>query len=429
MKKISLIALALGSILTLASCSEACYPFLNALVKKYRVTFLDNDGKTVLLEDTVFEHQNYTYNGETPTKEETSTHSYTFSGWDNSLDDITRDTIFRPIFNETRRTYTVKFLNDDNSLLWETTVEAEGSVTYNSSLHPIPSRLPDETTSWEWTGGWIIEDNEGVNGSSLDNVISNLTLKPDFKPSTIKYVVRYYDEDETTILYETEVDAGSYAKYEGPTPTKEDELSSNGETKTVYTFKGWDKSEATTQILSDTNFIAQYESEELPSDRTTVREYILSHYNPNYDKDGYNYVLLSNNYYLGYSKTNRDFSLRVEKEAFSYLLIDNHRVIPSISLTISFDYNELKENGGVVGNFIYHISDELGDINTRFNVSSYGEPPMLSAPKNLDHDGVENNETLSKYIANSDNELSYALSMLSMNAATYFDTNSLPYIY
>lgn len=428
MKKLGLIALTLGLSLTLASCQEASYPFLNTLVKKYNLTFLDNDG-SILLEDTIYEHQNYTYSGTIPTKEDTSTHSYTFSGRDKSLDDITNDTTFRPLFNETRRSYTVRFLNDDNSLLWETTVEAESSVTYNSSIHPIPSRLPDETTSWEWTGGWIIEDNEGVSGSSLDNVISNLTLKPDFKPSTIKYIVRYYDEDQTTILYETEVDAGSYAKYEGRTPTKPDELSSDGETKTVYTFSGWDKSEATTQILDDTNFIAQYESRELPSDRTTVREYILSHYNPSYDSDSYNYVLLTNNYYLGYSRTNRDFSLRVEKDAFSQLLIDNHIVVPKISLTISFDYNELKNNGGVVGNFTYFINEEIGEITTRFNVSSYGEPPMLTAPKNLDHDGASDNELLASYIPYSDNELNYAVSMLSMNAATYFETNSLPYVY
>ena len=135
MKKLGLIALTLGLSLTLASCQEASYPFLNTLVKKYNLTFLDNDG-SILLEDTIYEHQNYTYSGTIPTKEDTSTHSYTFSGWDKSLDDITNDTTFRPLFNETRRSYTVRFLNDDNSLL---ILETSVDVTINFNCYKILS--------------------------------------------------------------------------------------------------------------------------------------------------------------------------------------------------------------------------------------------------------------------------------------------------
>lgn len=426
-KRILLIGLTLLTSLTLASCGDPSYPFLNTLVEKHTVTFFDVNGN-VLLEEEVYNHQNYVYNGEIPTKESTNIYSYTFSGWDESLDNITKDTEFKPLFNETKRTYKVTFLNDDNTILWETTVQAGESVEYDESTHTIPSRLPDETNTWEWAGTWHIEDNNGVSGSTMDYVISDLVLKPDFKASTIQYTVRFFDDSGNNILYETVVDAGSYVTYEGPIPTKDDELSSDGETKTVYTFAGWDKTLAETLITADTNFVAQFESETLPSDRAVVRDFILDNYNSSYDKDTYNYVLLANNYYLGYSNSRRDFNLRVEKDAFSILLIDNHVYTPKITLSISFDYNDLKDST-VVGNFEYFINEEIGSINTRFNVSSYGEPPMITAPKNLDHDGAENNQALASYIPYSDNELNYAISMLSMNAATYFANNSLPYLY
>ena len=75
------------------------------LVENCTVTFKNYDG-TLLSEVVVEKGQTVTYNGPTPTRNETNEATYTFKGWDASLENITSDCIRVAQYNETLKPVT-----------------------------------------------------------------------------------------------------------------------------------------------------------------------------------------------------------------------------------------------------------------------------------------------------------------------------------
>ena len=68
----------------------------------------------------------------TPTKDSTVTTVYTYYNWDCSLDYFTADTVVTAIFSESARTYTVRFLDYDDTVLETVTeVAVYSGVTYS----------------------------------------------------------------------------------------------------------------------------------------------------------------------------------------------------------------------------------------------------------------------------------------------------------
>ena len=65
---------------------------------EYTVKFYSEDNQ-LLYTDTVYYQQSATYYGQTPTKASTSTHYYTFEGWDKDLTSITKSITTKPVFN------------------------------------------------------------------------------------------------------------------------------------------------------------------------------------------------------------------------------------------------------------------------------------------------------------------------------------------
>ncbi len=123
--------------------------FKNYRVRK--VTFQDEDG-------TILGCQ-YVQHGETatapssPYKEPTVEYEYVFGGWDRSLNNITEDTTITAVFQERARTYTVKFVNFDGTVLKEETVEYGKSATPPS----LPVRESTEQFNYvfkRWEGDW-----------------------------------------------------------------------------------------------------------------------------------------------------------------------------------------------------------------------------------------------------------------------------------
>ncbi|MBQ8141601.1 MAG: hypothetical protein IJ194_00370 [Bacilli bacterium] len=78
-----------------------------------------------------------------------------------------------------------------------------------------------------------------------------VTTTTSSEDSTITYHVIFQNYD-LTILYETDVNEGEDAVYDGKTPTKEED------DEFTYEFKGWDKE--LTNIQEDITFTAQYNS-------------------------------------------------------------------------------------------------------------------------------------------------------------------------
>ncbi len=410
----------------LASCQAPTYPFVGPIVEQHKVTFLDANNQ-VILEDYVYNHENYTFTGEIPTKEQNDVFTYTFTGWDKDLKNITQDTTFRPVFSEERRTYTVTYLDGNEKPIWTNNVEAEDASVYRG---PTPTKEPDALHSYEFNGEWVIvkTDNEK---STLENVLGDLTVQAQFNETARKHLVSFYSEDGNTCYYSYEVVGGECAVYPPDRfiPSKPDELSEDGETKTVYTFSGWDRNLADTPILEPTTFKAKFTSQVVPSDRAVVREYILDHKNDTYTENGYEYIFISEGYYLGYSSSSKDFSLKVEKNATPFAESDENGIsniiVPKIKFTVSFDYQKVNTSNAY---FKYTI-DETRVIDTVFTLRSFGEQPILEINGGLDHNNAENDDLLKGHIEKSDYELRNTLIQLSFNLNNYFINNDLPFLY
>ena len=73
----------------------------------YIITFVDEDGITILQSSEVEYGQTPAYNGETPTKESTAEFHYTFAGWTPKIADVTGEATYKATYTETKRSYTL----------------------------------------------------------------------------------------------------------------------------------------------------------------------------------------------------------------------------------------------------------------------------------------------------------------------------------
>ena len=187
------------------------------------------------------------YDGPTPTRVEKDSSGnaieYTFIGWDKSLKNIQKPTIFTAQFKKIA-TYDVTFLNYDDSVLYKTSLPLGSTPKY---LGSVPTKASTESgdvrTDWEFAG-WDKE---------LAPVTGDTIYKAQFN-SVETYKCTFTNEDGT-VLGTSYCKNGGTATYFGKEP-KKDSVNNNG-VVTVYTFADWDKQ--VTNIKAPTTFVAQYE--------------------------------------------------------------------------------------------------------------------------------------------------------------------------
>ena len=73
----------------------------------YIITFVDEDGITILQSSEVKYGQTPEYNGETPTKESTAEFDYTFAGWTPQIANVTEEATYKATYTATKRSYTL----------------------------------------------------------------------------------------------------------------------------------------------------------------------------------------------------------------------------------------------------------------------------------------------------------------------------------
>lgn len=187
------------------------------------------------------------YDGPTPTRVEKDSSGnaieYTFIGWDKSLKNIQKPTIFTAQFKKIA-TYDVTFLNYDDSVLYKTSLPLGSTPKY---LGSVPTKASTESgdvrTDWEFAG-WDKE---------LAPVTGDTVYKAQFN-SVETYKCTFTNEDGK-VLGTSYCKNGGTATYSGEDP-KKDSVNNKG-VVTVYTFTDWDKQ--VTNIKALTTFVAQYE--------------------------------------------------------------------------------------------------------------------------------------------------------------------------
>ncbi|MFA6829148.1 MAG: leucine-rich repeat domain-containing protein [Bacilli bacterium] len=200
----------------------------------YKTTFYNYDG-SLLYTGSVSEGQDAVYGGETPTKKSDSQFSYTFTGWDRSLENIMADTAFTAQYSNSLNTYTVSFVNYDFSVLQ--------SDTYEYGVLPLyagETPVKDDDEQYEYTfSGW---------SPMIAEVTGNATYVAQYSSETKQYKVTFvntYGE----VLQKSMMDYGQIPEYVGETPTYE-------EVGHTFEFNGW--SPNISEVVGDVTYVAQF---------------------------------------------------------------------------------------------------------------------------------------------------------------------------
>ena len=190
----------------------------SSTLNKYEITWLNYNG-TLLLTTEVEYGKVPTYTGETPERPRDVKYTYTFSGWEPSLEAVTGEATYTATYNETLNKYTITWLNYDGTLLLTTEVEYGKVPTYTGET---PEKEGDAQYTYVFTG-WE---------PKLVAVTGDATYTATFADSANVYTITWLNYDGTELLT-TEVEYGNMPTYTGETPVREKDA------QYTYTFSGW----------------------------------------------------------------------------------------------------------------------------------------------------------------------------------------------
>lgn len=170
------------------------------------------------------------------TKSATAEFNYEFSGWDQDAKTLTADIVFNAVFNETKRSYKVKFTDDTGKTISEATLEYGATPVAPTNVDKAP------TAQYTYTfTGWNAE---------ITPVTKAVTYKAVYNKEVNKYTYKFLSKDGATLKEET-VDYGTLIV--APTAPEVE----------GFRFSGWDKEVG--NITSDITFNPLYKEAKLTS--------------------------------------------------------------------------------------------------------------------------------------------------------------------
>lgn len=147
----------------------------------HTVTFKNWDG-TTLYSSLVKEGDTAVYRASTPTRSDGADYTYTFSGWNKSLTNVTSDTVYTAVFKAVPiPKYLVTFKNWNGTVLYTTYVKYGQDAYYQGQA---PTRASDSSFNYVFSG-W---------DKSAANITCDTVITAVFVPSPINYVRNIYDD-------------------------------------------------------------------------------------------------------------------------------------------------------------------------------------------------------------------------------------------
>ena len=219
------------------------------LTRQYTITFVDEDGETVLQSGKVAEGKTPEYTGETPAKEANAQYTYEFAGWTPEIAAVTGEATYKATYSETVNEYTITFVNEGGAEL------QSGKVKYGETP-AYTGETPTKAATDEFTytfAGW---DKEIV------SVTGEATYTATFDATTNEYTIKFVNDDGTE-LQSGKVKYGETPEYTGETPKKA------ATAQYTYTFDKWDGE--IVAVTGDATYTATYTS--------TVNEYVVKFVN------------------------------------------------------------------------------------------------------------------------------------------------------
>ncbi len=171
----------------------------------------------------------------TPTRASTDQYDYSFSGWSPALENVTRDMDYYAQYNQTLRTYTVTWNNDDGSAL-----ETDQNVPYGTTPTydgETPAKAATVSETFTFTG-WTPD---------VGPITGDTVYTATYDSAAAVYTITWLDDDGKTI----DTTRAAY----GDLPTHTDP-SKAATAEYTYTFSGW--SPEIVPVAGDATYTATY---------------------------------------------------------------------------------------------------------------------------------------------------------------------------
>ena len=200
---------------------------------------------TIVKEETLEYGSTISY-PEEPTKEATAENSYVFSRWDNDATTLLKDEVFNAVFESSKNTYTYKFVDDNNKVIKEETLEYGSSIVYPEN--------PEKEATAEYTYTFTGWDNDAT------VLTDNIVFKATYSKVKNQYTYKFLNEDGTVLKEET-VDYGTM-------PVAPSDPVKEATSEFEYEFIGWDKT--ISKVTGNVEYTAKYKEIEIKEEITSL---------------------------------------------------------------------------------------------------------------------------------------------------------------
>ena len=296
----------------------------------YTVRFLNEDGSVIT--ETTYHYGEDVVVPADPAKAADETYTYTFAGWDKEVTSVKGNVDYKAVYESSYIDYTVRFLNEDGSVITETTYHYGEDVVVPAD----PAKAADETYTYTFAG-WDKE---------VTSVKENIDYTAVYTDEYNKYIVRFLDEDGTVILKAT-------YHYGEDVVVPVNPAKAADETYT-YTFAGWDKE--VTSVKGNVDYKAVYESSYI--------DYTVRFLN----EDGS--VITETTYHYGDNVVVPADPAKEADETYTYTFAGWDKEVTSVKENIDYtavytdEYNKyivrfLDEDGTVILNAVYHYGEDV----------------------------------------------------------------------
>ena len=210
--------------------------------KKYRITFLDDDGETVLHWTQLEYDAMPSYDGPATSgfNKQDAEWNYTFTGWTPDFTEVQGTQTYTAVYNKTKREYDITWVDGNGETLKTEQVAYGATPSYTGET---PTKTATDQYTYTFNNTW---------SPAIVAVTGAATYTAQFGSTVNKYTITWVDGNGATLKTE-QVEYGQTPAYTGATPTK------NATAQYTYTFNNtW--SPAIVAVTGAATYTAQFGS-------------------------------------------------------------------------------------------------------------------------------------------------------------------------
>ncbi len=196
-------------------------------INQYKMTFVDENGTTVLKEAASYDYGTKAADivkPDDPTKAKTAEYTYTFTGWTPEIADVSdSDVTYKAVYTATKNKYTITWVDGDGNTIKTDSIEYGETPVFNGDS---PAKTATVSNTYKFNNNWM---------PAIAKVTGDATYTAQFDESVKQYEVTF-DGNGATGLDGKEglAMAGQLCDYNIETV-----LNANEYVKKGYAFTGW----------------------------------------------------------------------------------------------------------------------------------------------------------------------------------------------